>query len=132
MMTDPIADMLTRIRNGVSARHEKVAMPASKMKQRIAEILFEEGYIAGVERIKGEPQDSLLVMLKYQQDSGESPIHGLERISRPGRRIYTGSEEIPDVLGGLGIAIVSTSKGIMTGRKARSARVGGEVLCKIW
>jgi small subunit ribosomal protein S8 len=132
MMTDPIADMLTRIRNGVAARHDKVAMPASKMKQCIAEILLKEGYIAGVERIKGDPQDSLLLKLKYHGDSGESPIHGLERVSRPGRRVYSGSDELPDVLGGLGIAIVSTSRGVMTGHNARTARVGGEVLAKVW
>ncbi len=132
MMTDPIADMLTRIRNGVAARHDKVAMPASKIKQLIAQILVEEGYIDGLERIKGEVQDSLQLKLKYQTDTGESPIHGVQRVSRPGRRVYAGSDEIPAVLGGLGISIVSTSKGVMTGKTATSAHVGGEVLCKVW
>ncbi|HUX05834.1 MAG TPA: 30S ribosomal protein S8 [Acidobacteriota bacterium] len=132
MMTDPIADMLTRIRNGVAARHDKVAMPASKIKQRIAEILLEEGYINGLERIAGGVQDNLQLKLKYHADSGESPIHGLQRVSRPGRRVYAGSDEIPAVLGGLGVSIVSTSRGVMTGKTAKASHVGGEVLCKVW
>lgn len=132
MMTDPIADMLTRIRNAVAARHDTVSMPASKMKLRIAEILKEEGYIDGFESVEGGVQGSLLLRLKYSRDTSESPIHGLERVSKPGRRIYAGSGEIPEVLGGLGIAIVSTSKGVMTSNRARAANVGGEVLCKVW
>jgi len=132
MMTDPIADMLTRIRNAVTARHDTVSMPASKMKLRIAEILKEEGYIEGFESVEGGVQGSLLLRLKYSRDTGESPIHGLERVSKPGRRIYAGSSEIPEVLGGLGIAIVSTSKGVMTSNRAKAANVGGEVLCKVW
>ena len=132
MMTDPIADMLTRIRNGVMARHESVSMPASKMKRRIAKILVEEGYIDGMESHEEGVQGRLQLRLRYHQGSGESPIHGLQRVSRPGRRIYAGKDEIPEVLGGLGVAIVSTSKGVMTGKSAKAASIGGEVLCKVW
>jgi small subunit ribosomal protein S8 len=135
MMTDPIADMLTRIRNAVLARHEMVSMPASKMKLDIGKILVEEGYITSaepVEPVEGGVQGSLLLKLRFQQETGECPIHGLERVSRPGCRVYAGCQDIPEVLGGLGIAIVSTSKGLMTGKRARAARVGGEVLCKVW
>ena len=132
MMTDPIADMLTRIRNAIGAEHRTVSIPASKMKRRIAEILQEEGYIEATEALDDGLQGSLLLTLRYHPATGESPIHGLERVSRPGRRVYSGAVEMPEVLDGLGIAIVSTSKGLMTGKSARAANIGGEVLCRIW
>jgi len=131
MMTDPIADMLTRIRNAVRAHHSRVDVPASRMKVEIARILKEEGYISNY-KIMGEGvKKTLRLYLKYGPE-GESPIMNLERISRPGRRIYVGAKEIPRVLGGLGIAILSTPKGIMTGRDARRHNVGGEVLCYVY
>ncbi len=131
--TDPIADMLTRIRNGLTARHEIVKIPASNMKKAIAEILVEEGYIKSttVEKDEAGVQDTIVVELKYGQNYSKV-ISGLKRISRPGLRIYAKSNEIPRVLNGLGIAIISTSKGVMTDRKARSVGAGGEVLAYIW
>ncbi len=135
MMTDPIADMLTRIRNAIGAGHRTVSIPASRMKRRVAEILQREGYIEAAEATEapdGGPQGSLLLTLRYHPETGECPIHGLERVSRPGRRVYSAADQMPEVLNGLGIAIVSTSKGLMTGKSARAANVGGEVLCKIW
>ena len=128
-MTDVIADMLTRIRNAISARHEYVEIPASNTKKAIADILLKEGYIAGVENIEGV-QGTIKIELKYQ--NGKKVITGLKRVSKPGLRIYVGCEEIPQVLGGLGIAILSTSKGIMTGKEAKKLHQGGEVLAYVW
>ena len=132
-MTDPIADMLTRIRNGIQSRHDRVEMPASKLKVEIARILKSEGFISNYKVVEedGKPQSSLRLYLKYSGD-GEPVIHGIERISRPGRRVYRGKEEIPRVLGGLGLAIVSTSKGVLSGAEAAKSGVGGEVLCQVW
>jgi small subunit ribosomal protein S8 len=130
-MTDPIADMLTRIRNASAARHEEVEMPFSRMKLRIAEILEREGFIEGFEVIKGESYDTLKLRLKYGPNR-EQFINGIKRISKPGLRIYTKKNEIPRVLGGLGIAIISTSKGVMTDREAREKKVGGEVIAYVW
>jgi len=135
-MTDPIADMLTRIRNGLIVGHSSVAMPASKIKVAIAKILKEEGYISSYEVVDGTipAQKVLRVRLKYVGERRERTpvITGLERVSRPGRRVYTGKHEIPWVLSGMGIAILSTPKGVMTGQRARQLGVGGEVLCKVW
>ena len=130
-LTDPIADMLTRIRNANSARHETVDIPASNMKKVIAEILNEEGYIKGYQIIDDEKQGIIRIALKYGANK-ERVLSGLIRISKPGLRVYAGHNEIPRVLKGLGIAIVSTSKGIMTDKKARAMHVGGEVLAFIW
>ena len=136
-MTDPISDMLTRIRNGVSAKHARVDMPASKLKGEIARILQDEGYIQGfriVDEAEKEGKQSrqiIRVFLKYGP-RGERVISGLERISRPGRRVYLGVDDVPPVLGGLGTNILTTSRGVMTGRAARKAGVGGEVLCNVW
>jgi len=135
-VTDPIGDMLTRIRNAVQAGHTVVAIPGSKIKQDIAKILQEEGYIGGYETVDGKIVGSkmLRVQLKYVGDRRERRpvISGLERISRPGRRVYTGKQDIPWVLSGMGIAIISTPKGVMTGQRARQLGVGGEILCKVW
>ena len=137
-MTDPISDMLTRIRNGVSAKHARVDMPASKLKAEIARILQDEGYIQGFRLVEGpvgksgKPGGQLIrVFLRYGPQ-GEKVITGLQRISRPGRRVYFGVEDVPTVLGGLGTSILTTSRGVMTGRAAVKAGVGGEVLCNIW
>ena len=129
--TDPIADMLTRIRNANSAKHKTVAVPASKMKTAIAEILFKEGYIKAFELIKNENQGIVRITLKYDE-KGTRVIDGIKRISRPGLRVYAGKEELPKVLNGLGIAIISTSKGLKTDKEARAAGMGGEVLAYIW
>ena len=131
VINDPIADMLTRIRNGLIARHDSVTMPASNMKKAIAKILLDEGYIKSVDYIDDGIQGQIKVTLKYIQGK-ESVIKGLKRISKPGLRVYARNDEIPKVLGGLGIAIVSTSKGVMTDKEARNAGVGGEVLAYIW
>ena len=130
-ITDPIADMLTRIRNANSAKHKTVDIPASKMKTAIAEILFKEGYIKSFEIINNETQGIIRVTLKYDE-KGNRVIDGLKRISKPGLRVYAGKEELPKVLNGLGIAIVSTSKGLKTDKEAREAGIGGEVLAYIW
>ena len=130
-MSDVIADMLTRIRNAITAKHADVEIPASKTKQAIADILVAEGYIAGYEIIEKELQNSMKVTLKYGP-RGEKVITGLKRISKPGLRVYAKSEELPKVLNGLGIAIVSTSKGIMTDKHARSQNLGGEVIAFVW
>lgn len=130
-MTDPIADMLTRIRNGLQARHQKVAIPASKLKVELARILKEEGYISNYKREKGDDTDVLTVSLKYGA-AGEKVITSLQRVSRPGYRVYVGKDDIPRVLGGLGINILSTSSGVMTGRDARKDGHGGEILCDIY
>ena len=131
VINDPIADMLTRIRNGLIARHDSVTMPASNMKKAIAKILLDEGYIKSVDYIDDGLQGQIKIALKYVQGK-ESVIKGLKRISKPGLRVYARSSEIPKVLGGLGIAIVSTSKGVMTDKEARNAGIGGEVLAYIW
>lgn len=130
-ITDPIADMLTRIRNANSAKHETVDVPASNMKKAIAEILNEEGYIAGYQIIEDGKQGIIRISLKYGPNK-EKVISGLKRVSKPGLRIYAGAEELPRVLKGLGIAIVSTSKGIMTDKAARKQNIGGEVLAFVW
>ena len=131
LVNDPIADMLTRIRNALIARHEEVIIPASNMKKSIAKILLDEGYIKSVDYIEDGLQGKIKITLKYAQGK-ESVIKGLKRISKPGLRVYAKNEEIPKVLGGLGIAIISTSKGVMTDKAARAAGVGGEVLAFIW
>jgi small subunit ribosomal protein S8 len=131
VINDPIADMLTRIRNGLIARHDAVTIPASNMKKSIAKILLDEGYIKSVDYIDDGLQGQIKVTLKYVAGK-ESVIKGLKRISKPGLRVYARSTEIPKVLGGLGIAIISTSKGVMTDKEARNAGVGGEVLAYIW
>lgn len=129
--TDPIADMLTRIRNANSAKHKTVDVPASKMKTAIAEILFKEGYIKAFELIKNENQGIVRITLKYDE-KGTRVIDGIKRISRPGLRVYAGKEELPKVLNGLGIAIISTSKGLKTDKEARELGIGGEVLAYVW
>jgi len=135
-VNDPIADMLTRIRNGVMASQGLGAMPSSKLKVSIAKILKEEGFISTYEVVDGKTaeQKVLRLRLKYigERRERKSVISGLERISRPGRRVYTGKREIPWVLSGMGVAIISTPKGVMTGQRARQLGVGGEVLCKVW
>jgi small subunit ribosomal protein S8 len=130
-MTDPIADMLTRIRNAVQARHRSVAIPGSKMKQKIAEILKTEGYINDFKWATDHRQGVLTVTLKWATNE-ENAIEGLKRVSRPGQRRYAGSSEIPNVRNGLGIMIISTSKGMMTDRSARKAGIGGELVCSVW
>ncbi len=131
LVNDPIADMLTRIRNALIARHEEVIIPASNMKKSIAKILLDEGYIKSVDYIEDGLQGKIKITLKYAQGK-ESVIKGLKRISKPGLRVYAKNEEIPKVLGGLGIAIISTSKGVMADKAARAAGIGGEVLAFIW
>jgi small subunit ribosomal protein S8 len=130
-MTDPIADLLTRIRNGLSADHDSVAIPASSFKTEIARILSEQGYVEGYEVEPGTVGEVLRVHLKYTEDRAPV-ITGMERVSRPGRRTYVAAGEIPKVLGGMGTAIVSTSKGVMTGHDARRQGVGGEVVAYVW
>ena len=131
-MTDPIADMLSRIRNGIQAHHDRVEIPASKLKVEIAKILKSEGFIRNYALVDKEKIQAVLrVDLKYSPD-GEPVIHGIERISRPGRRVYRNKAEIPSVLGGLGLAIVSTSKGVLAGHDAAKNGIGGEVLCQVW
>ena len=129
--TDPIADMLTRIRNANSAKHKEVDVPASNIKRAIAQILVDEGYIASFEEIKDEKQGMLRVTLKYDEN-GKRVIDGLKRISKPGLRIYVNKDELPQVLNGLGIALISTSKGIKTDKEARKEGLGGEVLAYVW
>jgi small subunit ribosomal protein S8 len=131
VMTDPIADMLTRIRNALVVKHEQIQVPASNMKKAIADILTEEGLIKGYTVIDDGHQGILKITLKYAPNN-ERVITGLKRISKPGLRVYARKDEIPKVLGGLGIAIISTSKGVMTDKQARKLGVGGEVLCYIW
>ncbi|GAB7387282.1 30S ribosomal protein S8 [Bacillaceae bacterium] len=131
VMTDPIADMLTRIRNANAVRHEVVEVPASKIKKEIARILKEEGFVRDVEYIDDNKQGIIRIYLKYGPNN-ERVITGLKRISKPGLRVYAKSSEIPRVLGGLGIAVLSTSKGVMTDKQARQAKVGGEVLAYVW
>ncbi len=132
-MSDPIADMLTRIRNANTAKHDSVDVPSSKMKLAIAKILLDEGYIAKYDIIQDENGfDVIRITLKYGKDKNEKIITGLKRISKPGLRIYAAKDELPKVLGGLGVAIISTDKGVITDKEARAAGVGGEVLCFIW
>ena len=129
--TDPIADMLTRLRNASAAKHKTVDVPASKMKKAIADILYNEGYIKSVEEIANENQGILRIALKYDEN-GAKVIAGIKRISKPGLRVYASAEKLPKVLNGLGIALISTSKGIKTDKEARKENLGGEVLAYIW
>ena len=131
MVTDPVADMLARIRNGSVAEHEKVDIPSSKLKVRLAEILKEEGFIKNFRLIEDKYQGVLRVYLKYGPGQ-ERVISGLRRVSKPGRRRYVGADRIPSVLGGMGVAILSTPRGVLTDRESRKAKVGGEVLCYVW
>lgn len=133
MMTDPVADMLTRIRNANTAMHDEVVMPSSKLKVALAGMLEAEGYIGGfdVADNKDKPGQSLTIHMKYSPQR-ERVISGLKRVSKPGLRVYSGSKDIPRVVGGLGVAVVSTSKGLMSDREARRRRLGGEVLCYVW
>ena len=131
-MSDPIADMLTRIRNANTAKHDTVDIPASKMKLSIAEILLNEGYIEKYDVVEDGAFKTIRVTLKYGADKNEKVISGLKRISKPGLRVYANSEDIPKVLGGLGTAIISTNKGVVTDKEARKLGVGGEVLCFVW
>ena len=130
-MTDPIADMLTRIRNANVVKHETVDVPASNMKKELARILLEEGFVRGYDVIEDGKQGIIRIQLKYGQ-SGERVISGLKRISKPGMRVYAPNHEIPKVLNGLGISVISTSKGILTDKQARKENVGGEVICYVW
>ena len=131
-MSDPIADMLTRIRNANTAKHDTVDVPSSKMKLAIAEILLKEGFIKSYEVIEEGNFKTIRITLKYGADKNQRIITGIKRISKPGLRAYVGAEDMPKVLGGLGIAIVSTNKGVMTDKEARALNVGGEVLCFVW
>jgi small subunit ribosomal protein S8 len=131
VISDPIGDLLTRIRNGLGARHADVTIPHSVMKTRIAEILVKEGYLEDVEVVPDPVQSKIVVTLKYASNR-EPVIKGLKRVSKPGLRVYRGRAELPRVQGGLGIAVVSTSKGVMTDKEARRHKVGGEVLCEVW
>jgi len=131
-MSDPIADMLTRIRNANTAKHDTVDVPASKMKLAIADILLEEGYIKKYDIIENGSFKTIHIALKYGADKNEKMITGLKRISKPGLRVYAGKDELPRVLGGLGIAIISTNQGVITDKKARELQVGGEVLAFVW
>jgi small subunit ribosomal protein S8 len=128
---DPITDLLNRLRNGMRAGHERVDLPASRVKEDLLKVLLEEGYVGAYRRIDEKGRPLLRVTLKYDHE-GEPIVTGLERVSRPGRRVYKAAKEIPEVLDGLGMSIVSTSKGITSGRKAREARLGGEILCNVW
>ncbi|RXJ03052.1 30S ribosomal protein S8 [Anaerobacillus alkaliphilus] len=131
VMTDPIADMLTRIRNANTVRHEKLELPASKLKKEVAEILKREGFVRDVEYIEDSKQGIIRIFLKYGSNN-ERVISGLKRISKPGLRVYAKATEVPRVLGGLGIAIVSTSNGILTDKEARQQQIGGEILAYVW
>ena len=131
MNTDPIADYLTRLRNGIMAGHDSVVIPASSMKVRLSAILKQEGYIHGYKTVEHDGRSYLIVSVKYVKN-GDPVIHGLKRISSPGLRVYAGVKEIPDVNGGLGIAILSTPKGLLSGKDARKQNVGGEILAHIW
>ncbi len=131
MMTDPIADMLTRIRNAALARHDRTEMPASRLKAAVAEILKAEGFIADVRASEGEGPKKLTVVLKYGRDRS-SAIDGVRRVSRPGRRVYVRHDRIPRVFSGLGISILSTSRGLMSDREARRQKLGGELICEVW
>lgn len=131
MMTDPIADMLTRIRNAGLARHDRTELPASRLKEAVAHILKLEGFIADVRPSEGEGAKKLTIVLKYGRDR-QSAIDGVRRVSRPGRRVYVRHDRIPRVLSGLGISILSTSRGLMSDREARRQKIGGELICEVW
>lgn len=131
-MSDPIADMLTRIRNANTSKHDTVDVPASKMKLAIADILVKEGYVAKYDLVEDGTAKNIRITLKYGKDKNEKIISGLKRISKPGLRVYAGKDELPRVLGGLGIAIISTNQGVMTDKEARKLNVGGEVLAFVW
>ena len=131
-MTDPIADMLTRIRNANTAKHDTVDVPSSKMKLAIAKILLDEGYNKSYELVENGKFNDIRITLKYGASKNEKIISGLQRISKPGLRVYANKEELPKVLGGLGVAIISTNKGVITDKEARKLGVGGEVLCFVW
>ena len=130
-MIDPISDLLNRLRNGMRAGHERVDMPSSRLKEDVLKVLAAEGYVASYRRVEEKGRPVLRVGLKYDGE-GEPVVNGLARVSKPGRRVYASAEKMPEVLGGLGVAIVSTSKGITTGQKARAARIGGEILAHVW
>ena len=131
-MTDPIADMLTRIRNALTAKHETVEIPASKIKVAIADILVREGYVKSYEIVEGEVQNTILITLKYAPNKNQKVLTGLKRVSTPGLRVYASVDNLPKVLNGMGIAILSTSKGILTDKEAKAQHIGGEVLAYIW
>ena len=131
MLTDPIADMLTRIRNANKAMHDRTEMPTSRLKEQIARILKEEGYIRDYHVVKGESFDTLVVELKYGKGR-ERVITGIKRVSKPGRRVYVPKSRIPRVMGGLGVSVVSTSRGLLTDREARESGLGGELVCQVW
>jgi small subunit ribosomal protein S8 len=132
MLTDPIADMLTRIRNGALARHDRIELPASRLKAAVANILKQEGYVSDVQSSEGEGKDKkLTIVLKYGRDR-QSAIDGVRRVSRPGRRVYVRHDRIPRVLAGLGISILSTSQGLVSDRDARRLKLGGELICEVW
>ena len=131
-MSDPIADMLTRIRNANTAKHDTVDVPASKVKETIAKILLDEGYIKSYEILENGIEKTIKITLKYGVDKNQKTIAGIKRISKPGLRVYAGKDELPKVLGGLGIAIISTNKGIVTDKEARAMNVGGEVIAFVW
>lgn len=130
-MTDPVADLLTRIRNALLAKHDRLDVPSSKLKRNIVALLKDEGYIEDFEIIENKPQDTLRVFLRYSRQ-GIPALRRLSRVSKPGRRVYRGADDIKPVLNGLGVAIVSTSKGLLTDKQAREMRVGGEILCELW
>ncbi len=129
-VTDPIADYLTRLRNAMQARHKKVDVPASRLKRELTKILLQYKYIASYTEVQDSKQGILRIYLKYNE--GQSVVNGLDRVSTPGRRVYTDSEKLPRVLNGLGISVISTSRGVMTDKEARRQHVGGEVVCRIW
>ncbi len=131
-MTDPIADMLTRLRNALTAKHETVTVPASKIKVAIADILVKEGFIKGYEIVENAVQNDILITLKYAPVKGQKVVTGLKRVSTPGLRVYASVDKLPKVLNGMGIAILSTSKGILTDKEAREQHIGGEVLAYVW
>ena len=131
-MTDPIADFLTRLRNAIQAKHRVVEVPASNLKKDITKILFEKGYILNYKSVEDGPQGTIKIALKYEPETKASAIQSLQRVSRPGMRKYTGYREMPRVINGLGIAIVSTSKGVMTNKEASAEKIGGEVLCYVY
>lgn len=131
-MTDPIADMLTRIRNALTAKHDTVTVPASKVKVAIADILVKEGYVKGYEIVENAVQNDILITLKYSPVKGQKVVTGLKRVSTPGLRVYAGVDNLPKVLNGMGIAILSTSKGVLTDKEAKAQHIGGEVLAYVW
>ena len=131
MVTDPISDYLTRVRNAIGANHRVVDIPASNLKKEITKVMLDKGYIRGYKFIEEGPQGTIRIYLKYSED-GEPVIHGLQRVSRPGCRIYRGVDALPKVHNGLGVAVISTNRGVLTDEQARGLRVGGEVLCEVW